>query len=210
MAARRGEPGRVFLNIPYDAKFARLYLAYIVGVIELGLQPRATLAIPGGAARLDRIINLIQSCPYSVHDLSRVQVDRTPPRTPRFNMPFELGLAVGWAKRHPKKHTWFVFEAENRRAQKSISDLNGTDLNIHEGTIEGVMRELCNAFVRTAQRPGVPEMMVNYRELRRLIPAVLARAGASSVFEARVFEDLCVLAAALRRERTRIASSARR
>jgi hypothetical protein len=136
---------------------------------------RATLAIPGGAARLDRIIDRMQSCPYSVHDLSRVAVDRTPPRTPRFNMPFELGLAVSWAKLHPEKHSWFVFEAENRRAQKSISDANGTDLNIHEGTIEGVMRELCNAFVRTVHRPSVPEMIANYRELRRLIPAVLAR-----------------------------------
>ena len=153
MAAQRPEPKRVFLNIPYDAKFERLYLAYIVGVIELGLQPRATLAIPGGTARLDRIIDLIQSCSYSVHDLSRVQMDRNPPATPRFNMPFELGLAVSWAKRNPRRHTWLVFESENRRAQKSISDLNGTDLNIHDGTIEGVMRELCNAFVRTAQ-PG--------------------------------------------------------
>jgi hypothetical protein len=33
-----------------------------------------------------------QSCSYSVHDLSRVQIDRNPPATPRFNMPFELGL----------------------------------------------------------------------------------------------------------------------
>jgi hypothetical protein len=92
----------VFLNIPYDAKFERLYLAYIVGLIELGLKPRATLAIPGGTARLDRIIELIQSSAYSVHDLSRVQMDRTPPPTPRFNMPFELGLAVSWAKRNPQ------------------------------------------------------------------------------------------------------------
>jgi hypothetical protein len=116
-------------------------------------------------------------------------------------MPFELGLAVSWAKRNPRKHTWFVFESENRRAQKSISDLNGTDLDIHDGTIEGVMRELCNAFVRTANRPSVPEMLLNYRELRRLIPEVLSRAGASSVFEARVFEDLSLLAAAIRRKR---------
>ena len=202
MAARRADPKRVFLNIPYDGKFERLYLAYIVGVIELGLRPLATLAIPGGTARLDRIIRLIQSCSYSVHDLSRVQMDRTPPPTPRFNMPFELGLAVSWAKLNPGRHTWFVFESENRRAQKSISDLNGTDLNIHDGTIEGVMRELCNAFVRTAQRPRVPEMLANYRELRRLIPEVLNRAGADSVFEARVFEDLCVLAAAIRRKRS--------
>jgi hypothetical protein len=62
MAVQRAEAKRVFLNIPYDAKFERLYLAYTVGVIELGLQPRATLAIPGGPARLDRIVDLIQSC----------------------------------------------------------------------------------------------------------------------------------------------------
>jgi hypothetical protein len=108
---------------------------------------------------------------------------------------------VSWAKRNPQRHTWFVFESENRRAQKSISDLNGTDFNIHGGTIEGVMRELCNAFVRTTQRPSVPEMVASYSELRRLIPEVLRRAGASSVFEARVFEDLSVLAAAIRRKR---------
>jgi hypothetical protein len=64
------------------------------------------------------------------------------------------------------------------------------------------MRELCNAFVRTAERPSVPEMLATYRELRRLIPEVLRRAGTGSVFEARVFEDLSVLAAAIRRKRT--------
>jgi hypothetical protein len=201
VAVARAEPNTVFLNIPYDAKFERLYLAYIVGLIELGLKPRATLAIPGGTARLERIIELIQSCAYSVHDLSRVQMDRTPPPTPRFNMPFELGLAVSWARLNPRRHDWFVFESENRRAQKSISDLNGTDLNIHDGTIEGVMRELCNAFVRTSKHPTVPEMLMTYRELRRLVPEIVRRVGAGSVFEARTFEDLCVVAAALRQKR---------
>jgi hypothetical protein len=204
--APQTEPKRVFLNIPYDAKFERLYLAYIVGISELSLKPEATLAISGGTARLDRIIKLIHSCTYSVHDLSRVQIDRTPPPTPRFNMPFELGIAVDWAKLNPRRHAWFVFESENRRAQKSISDLNGTDLNIHDGTIEGVMRELCNAFVRTAGRPRVPEMMSTYRELRRLVPEVLSRAGSGSVFEARVFDDLYVLAAGIRSRRMRAAT----
>jgi hypothetical protein len=198
VSAQPAEPERVFLNIPYDAKFERLYLAYLVGVTNLALKPQATLAIPGGTARLDRIIDLIHSCAYSVHDLSRVQMDRTPPPTPRFNMPFELGLAVSWAKLKPGRHTWFVFESENRRAQKSISDLNGTDLNIHHGTIEGVMRELCNAFVRGDEHPTVPEMLADYRELRRLVPQILGRSRANSVFEARVFEDLCAAASLIR------------
>src|SRR5580658_6015102 len=81
----------VFLNIPYDSGFRNLYLAYIVGLYQLGLKPRVTLGIPGGDRRLDRILDLIGSCSYSIHDLSRVQLDRTAPATPRFNMPFELG-----------------------------------------------------------------------------------------------------------------------
>jgi hypothetical protein len=66
---------------------------------------------------------------------------------------------------------------------------------------EDVVRALCNAFVRTAERPSVPEMVPNYRELRRLIPQVLSRAGTSSVFEASVVENLSVFAAAIRRKR---------
>jgi len=187
----------VFLNIPYDDRFRRLYLAYIVGLTELGLQPRATLGIPGGERRLDRIFALIQSCRYSIHDLSRVEIDRSYPPTPRFNMPFELGLAIAWEKLNPSRHTWFVCESRVRRVQKSLSDLNGSDANIHGGTVEGVMRELCNAFVRRrGPRPGVPEMMQNYRRVVRQLEAVLANAGANSVFEARVFEDLCFVARA--------------
>jgi hypothetical protein len=43
-APAKPAPEQVFLNIPYDAKVERLYSAYILGVIELGLKPRATLA----------------------------------------------------------------------------------------------------------------------------------------------------------------------
>ena len=52
-------------------------LAYIVGLTELGLERRPTLGIPGGERRLNRILALIQSCRYSIHDLSRIEVDRT-------------------------------------------------------------------------------------------------------------------------------------
>jgi hypothetical protein len=51
MSRPRVEPNSVFLNIPYDNQFQNLYLAYIVGLTELGLAPKATLAIPGGVTR---------------------------------------------------------------------------------------------------------------------------------------------------------------
>lgn len=191
------KPNAVFVNIPYDERFRRLYLAYIVGLTQLGLEPRATLGISGSERRLDRILALIQSCRYSIHDLSRVEVDRTPPRTPRFNMPFELGMAVTWASINPRQHSWFNFESRDRRVQKSLSDLNGTDPNIHGGAVEGVMRELCSAFVRSrTARPVVPEMMRTYRELSRKLDAIMAAAGSRSVFEACVFDDLCFAAKA--------------
>jgi hypothetical protein len=186
---------RVFLNIPYDERFEHIYLAYITALSAMGFLPRATLGI-GGNRRLDRIATLIESCSYSIHDLSRVQLDRNAPRTPRFNMPFELGLAVAWARAN-RHHKWLVFESVKRRLAKSMSDLDGTDPYIHEGTVRGVMREVCNAFVSPNQ-PTVPQMMRMYRDLRRGVPKILHNAGTTSLFTARTFSDLCLAAAGLR------------
>ncbi len=192
------ESDSVFLNVPYDAKFAKIYLAYLSGLVSLGLTPRATLAIPGGVTRLDRIFALIQSCRYSLHDLSRVELDRSYPPTPRFNMPMELGMSVAWAKLNATEHTWFVFESQPRRAQKSISDLNGTDCNIHGGTEAGVMRELCNAFVRRKPCVTVPDMLTTHRELKKQVPDLIRRSGATTVFEPRIFDDILIAATELR------------
>jgi hypothetical protein len=188
-------PASVFLNIPYDDAFLRLYLAYIAAVSAFGLIPQATLVIPGGTRRLERIIRLIKGCEYSIHDLSRVQLDRNRPRTPRFNMPFELGLAV--ALQHSgMEHTWFVAEQVRRRVQKSLSDLDGTDAHIHEGTIEGVFREVRDALVREARQPTVADMKTIYKQMRKQLPEIMRAAGATSAFGASVFRDLCVVASA--------------
>ena len=183
----------VFLNIPYDDRFCRLYLAYITGLVHLDLKPRATIEIPGGQNRLDKILDLIRNCRYSIHDLSRVQLDRKPPVTPRFNMPFELGLTVASAKLDSSPHDWFVFETAHRRASKSLRDLSGTDPNIHHGTVEGVMRELCNAFVRHSrqERYSVSGMMKTYRAASLLVEDIKRKTRAQSIFEARVFYLLC-------------------
>lgn len=182
----------VFLNIPYDRKFRTLYIAYVVGVMSLGCTPRVTLGISGGTRRLDKIISEIQSCSFSIHDLSRVELDRNVPFcTPRFNMPFELGLTVALSKLTPQTHTWFVFESKPFRLQKSLSDLNGTDPHIHNGTVHGVMRELSNAFVRTHQRLTVPQMMRAYRLVSAQQNEIVRESGAGSLFEASSFQSLC-------------------
>jgi hypothetical protein len=192
----RRPPAKVFLNIPYDSKFQNLCLAFICGISALGFVPRATLEIPGGIRRLDRIFKLIQKCRYSVHDLSRVELDLRRPPTPRFNMPFELGLCVAWERIGGKKHIWSVYESRDRRLAKSLSDLNGTDAYIHGGTVAGVFRELSSAFVRPGRQPSIQQMAKVYRDVVEGLPGILRRAGTKSIYNARVFKDVCVVASA--------------
>src|SRR5712691_1123699 len=125
--ARQPPADAAFLNVPYDAEYEELFLALLAGLSGFALIPRATLEIPGSRRRLDRIIQLIRQCRYSFHDLSRVEIDPTPPATPRFNMPFELGLAVALEKTRQVRHEWLVFETRSHRVWKSLSDLAGTD-----------------------------------------------------------------------------------
>jgi len=195
---RKQSERAVFLNIPYDAQFHNLALAYISGISCFGLGPRATIEIPGSVRRLDRIIELIGGCVYSIHDLSRVQVDRNTPITPRFNMPFELGLAVAWEKLKEPSHTWFVFEARPRRLSKSLSDLDGTDPYIHGNTVEGILRQLGHALIHEEKQPSFAKMLSVYRYIHKELPTILRVSGARSIFDGgRAFRDVG-LAATLR------------
>lgn len=192
---KRRERYSVFLNIPYDSAFEKLYLAYIAGLSAFGLIPRATLEIPTSQRRLERILKLIQECAYSIHDLSRVQLDARAPRVPRFNMPFELGLAVAQNTRN-RRETWYVCETVSHRVNKSLSDLDGTDVRIHNGTVQGVFGALCDVFVRKTRQPSVQEMYRIYLVLKRNLPRIIRQAGASDPYGARVFRDLIFAARA--------------
>ena len=79
------EKRSVFLNVPFDGSYERIFVALISSLIALGRNPRCVLEIPEtGQGRLVRILQLIRACPVSIHDLSRVGLPV------RFNMPFEL------------------------------------------------------------------------------------------------------------------------
>jgi hypothetical protein len=79
---------------------------------------------------------------------------------------------------------------------RTLSDLNGTDPFIHDGTIEGVFRELSNMFRRLGRQPSVQQMRTIYRKLRINLPVVLRQAGSGTPYTARVFRDLSVIASA--------------
>ena len=190
------DPNSVFLNVPYDKEFIGLYVAYIVGLCQLNLVPHLASEIPGGDRRLNKIFKLIQSCRYSIHDLSRVEVNVTTAAVPRFNMPLELGMTITWQTLHPSRHSWFVLESEPYRLQRSASDLNGTDPNIHSGNAEGVLRELCNIFRRSGV-PSVPRMIEVYRFVHGNLNAILYRHGTTNPYDRSVFVELCWLSKTL-------------
>jgi hypothetical protein len=176
----------VFLNIPYDVAFENLYLAYIVGLTQLGLSINAALAVPN-QGRLSTIIELIDKSDFSIHDLSRVEISRG---VPRFNMPVELGLALYRSHITNGQHRVFIFERKQYRAQQSTSDVNGIDPQIHNGTVKGLMSGLRNIFRQPNDVTTVPEMLASYRAVQQRIPEMRRNAGSKSLFEAAIFQDL--------------------
>jgi hypothetical protein len=180
----------VFLNIPYDGAFEELYLAYIVGLTQLGLRIYAALAVPS-QGRLQTIIQLIEQSEFSIHDLSRVEISHG---VPRFNMPVELGLALYRSHATKGKHRVFIFESKPYRAQRSTSDVNGIDPQIHKGTPKGLMSALRNMFRQQEDVTTVPEMLASYRAVKHKLPELRRNAGSKSLFAAAVFKDLTVAA----------------
>ena len=180
----------VFLNIPYDNEFEDLYVAYIVGLTQLGLRVKASLAVPN-QGRLETIIGLIVKSDYSIHDLSRIEISKG---IPRFNMPVELGLALYRSHATNGRHWVYVFESKPYRAQKTTSDINGIDPQIHHGTPKGVMAGLRNILRQPGDVTTVPEMLISYDAVKRKLPELRRNAGGKSLFEASVFHDLMLAA----------------
>jgi hypothetical protein len=128
-------------------------------------------------------------------------IESNSPATPRFNMPFELGLAVDWALGANPKHEWFVFESRAHRLEKSLSDLNGTDPHVHDGTPHGVLRRLINALSRKVHDPNLTQLDAIFRDLSKAARKVKLEMRGGSLFEARPFKYLVFLAREMAEER---------
>jgi hypothetical protein len=181
----------VFINVPFDREYEPLYLALIAGLVRLGLQPRCVVEIPTQKDRLNRIFKLIQKCGSSIHDLSRVEPSDG---HPRFNMPFEAGLAVAWARIAGKGHRWFLLEKEDHRLQRTLSDLNGFEVFTHGGTQKGLLVALPNMFLRR-NAPSITELLTCTENLSAMAENLKDEMGKDDLFQPSAFRKL-VLAAA--------------
>jgi hypothetical protein len=134
---------QVFVNCPYDDGYYPLLEAIAFAICVCGCTPRfAGEKIESGLSRLAKIILLIDECDFSLHDLSRTELNKN--QLPRFNMPFELGLALG------RKYSFaaggaaglLILDREPYRYHESISDLSGCDPLAHHDAPLGAMRHI--------------------------------------------------------------------
>jgi hypothetical protein len=149
----------VFINCPFTDDYRAHFEAIVFTVVRSGFTPRcARESDDGGEVRFDKICRIIRECQYSVHDISKTELDADL-GLPRFNMPFELGLFLG-AKRfggrsHNRKKT-LIFDRDRFRYQSYISDIAGQDIHPHNGNIDELIRELAAWLRDEARDPKVP------------------------------------------------------
>ncbi len=111
-------------------------------------------------------------------------------------MPFELGMTVAWAEVSQSNHYWIVLESKPYRLHKSLSDLNGYDHFVHNGTVAGVFRALLDAF----DKPDVSiaEMKQIYGKLRQFGAELQTTYRLDSLFQPSAFRRLAIAAAKIK------------
>jgi hypothetical protein len=170
---------QVFLNCPFDDGYRPIYDALIFTVIACGFVIRCSREREdGGEVRFAKIIEIIRGSQFSIHDISRVEVDKDT-GLPRFNMPMELGLFLG-AKHcasdsRQKKKRCLILDTEKFRYQKFISDIAGQDIRAHQGKPEDALAETRHwlASVRKRTLPGPAELTRVYKRFCADLPALL-------------------------------------
>lgn len=132
----------VFINCPTDESYINDLLKPILYfLIRNGLYPRLSLEISdSGQLRLEKIIEIIKSCKYSIHDLSIVKSKRSK-EFARMNMPFELGIDFGLRKSDSSKFNkkqFLILESTKYDYMKALSDINGIDIKVHNNNTENI------------------------------------------------------------------------
>jgi hypothetical protein len=163
----------IFLNCPFDRQYRPLMRALLFAIHDCGFRVRSALEIEdSGEVRAHKILRIIGESPLGIHDISRVELDRTS-NLPRFNMPLELGLflgakAYGSAEQQAKR--CLVLDSEPYRYQKYCSDIAGQDIQAHNNKPHIAIELVRNWLTTTpaAQGTVIPSGSVIAKRPRRL------------------------------------------
>jgi hypothetical protein len=135
----------VFINCPFDDDYQELFNAALFAVLRCGFKLRcAKERSDSNEVRIEKIFSLIETSKYSIHDLSRVQVDLQN-NLPRFNMPLELGIVMGCQKfgnQRQRQKKYLILDKENFKYQKTTSDIAGQDIKYHNDNPEKMLKAI--------------------------------------------------------------------
>lgn len=157
----------VFINCPFDEEYAPLLEAAVFCVVYFGFAPRlANERVESGESRLDKIVEMILSARYSIHDLSRCRSLSIGEHF-RMNMPFELGIDLGIRRSGVQPHDtkkFLILEESPYDLKRSLSDMAGQDVEFHRADFELVIRRVRDFFrVEAAiEVPGPSRIVADY------------------------------------------------
>lgn len=169
----------VFVNCPFDDEYLPLLHAMVFTIHDCGFVARLAVEDTGGREmRIDKITRIVEQSCYSIHDISRVEVSGPSP-LPRFNMPFEAGLALGacrFAATRTYPRDFLLLDGEPYRDKKTLSDLAGQDARYHHndpGQLVSAVRRFLAAKARLANRErmrGAAAIWARFEEFRSALP----------------------------------------
>ncbi|MEK6300628.1 MAG: hypothetical protein AABO41_07900 [Acidobacteriota bacterium] len=155
---------RIFINVPFDPRYQRLFRALVFVIHDCGFVARcATEDDNSLQVRVDKLYEIIRTSKYSVHDISRLHA--------RYNMPLELGIVLGAKRfgnaRHKQKRA-LILDTEAYRYQRFCSDIAGQDIRAHENGVEGLIRSVRNWLRASPDTQGIilPSADFIYRRYR--------------------------------------------
>lgn len=169
------DPLSVFVNVPFDDDFAPLFDALVFVISACGYRIRCALEEDdSGDIRLSKLTRLIQESPRSIHDLSRIELGKN--SLPRFNMPFELGLAFGaklFGDTSSKSNGLKIMVGTRFLMPAYLSDLAGNDPSAHANDPDEVIRIVRNylhAKPTGGPLPGPLKLIAAYADFKAAVP----------------------------------------
>lgn len=133
----------IFINCPFDNDYFPILRSILFCITYLGYSSKISETSDSGANRLNGIKKLITDSKFSIHDISRVELNRK--NLPRFNMPLECGIDFGAkliGEEKLKSKIFLILEKEKFRYQEFMSDIAGNDIRAHSNDPEQVIKHI--------------------------------------------------------------------
>jgi hypothetical protein len=175
----------VFLNVPFDRSYKRLFEAAVFAIYDCGFEAcSASEDEDSSVPRVEKIYDLIRNSKYGIHDISRVTLD-SENRLPRFNMPLELGIWMG-AKRYGSERDRdkraLVLDKLDHRYHQFCSDISGQDPKSHNNDPDIVIRRIRNWLRNSPDYkkvvfPGAEKIVSRHKRFRAQLPTQCKRTG---------------------------------